>query len=315
MQHLQTLECVTERDIDLLLLEELNVSAHFQVWFIEQVCVNRLLFGRFIGAWHSISHLTLGESDIIVVFEDINGIRTAILIENKIDAPPQSDQATRYHLRGQDGVIKNNWKQFQTCIIAPELYLKKTGDANLYDVRISYETIRGWFSQPISDQDALRAKYRANIIGEAIEQNRRDYQPKPHVEVTQFWSDYWKVATTEFPQLQMKKPGNVPENSDWPEFRPHEVGPNRKILHKWAKGVVHLQISSAGALVEQIKAQNQEILINGLDVVRTKNSASIQLNVPMIDRFGDFASQVEAIRLSLSAAVRLLLLSPHIQLP
>lgn len=113
------LEVVTERDIDLLFLEELHVSQEFREWVVEVVYGSGLNPINFIGAWHSLSHPTLGESDLVVVFEASDGSRKGILLENKVDAPPQSDQGLRYRSRGAAGVVAGDWKGFRTCILAP----------------------------------------------------------------------------------------------------------------------------------------------------------------------------------------------------
>lgn len=88
-----------ERDIDLLLAEEFAVNAEFATAF-------RSLTGfqnrnaEVCDCWVSRSDVD-GESDLIVVFEDPQRSRFALLIEDKIDAPLQSDQASRYR-RGRD---------------------------------------------------------------------------------------------------------------------------------------------------------------------------------------------------------------------
>jgi hypothetical protein len=311
MQDEQFIECVAERDIDLLLLEELHVSVAFRSWLLGQTFGQDVCCARFLGAWHSVSHPTLGESDLLLLFADTRGNSTALLIENKIDAPPQLEQAARYRLRGQAGLNHGSWTKFRTCIIAPQAYLGGIGDVGAYEVRLSYELIRDWFQQAGAKDE--RSTYKARIVQEAIEQNRRGYRPTPHAAVTQFWSDYWHLACAEFPQLQLKQPDQTPAESDWPQFRNSELGPGRRIVHKLADGVVDLEIGSAGAIVEQIAARNAEVVKGELEVVRTGKSASVRLRVPKVDRFGDLSSQLSAVRAGLSAASRLLALSSRIE--
>ena len=89
---------LTERDIDMLLLEEFNTNANFSTCFLAAAFPHRQQ-SPCIGGWHSISDPELGESDLIVLYED----RFAILIENKISAPVQPRQADRYIERGGEG--------------------------------------------------------------------------------------------------------------------------------------------------------------------------------------------------------------------
>jgi len=80
------LASVTERDVDLLLMEEFHVSDDFVAWFCGELglhCVSPA------GAWHSLSD-TDGESDLLLrVLKE--GRRIGILIENKVTAPEQDD--------------------------------------------------------------------------------------------------------------------------------------------------------------------------------------------------------------------------------
>ena len=310
MQEVKFIECVAERDIDLLLLEELHVSSSFCVWVFAQAFGLDHRCGRLIGAWHSVIHPRLGESDLIALLEDGQGGTKALLIENKIDALPQPEQASRYHLRGEAGVSDRQWSTYHTCIVAPQKYLVGTADAAKYDIRLPYESLREWFRR--SDPADLRSHYRAKLLDAAIEQSRRGYQPVPHPGVTKFWLDYWRLVTAEFPQLPMKMPGQIPADSDWPVFRGPVLGAGRVIRHKLAAGVVDLEIASAGGVVDEIATRNRGLLQSEFAVVRTGKSASVRAMVPKVDRFGDVSSQLESVRAGLSAASQLLSLSARI---
>lgn len=311
MQHVQFIGCIAERDIDLLLLEELHVSAAFRNWLVTQAFGPDVCCHKFLGAWHSISDSSLGESDLVLLFEDIQGSKTALLIENKIDAPPQPDQAARYHMRGKAGIENGSWTKYRTCMTAPYAYLIGTSDAARYEVRLSYESVRDWFQQfALTDE---RSAWRGRIIQEGIEQNRRGYQPTPHAGVTQFWFAYWQLACAEFPQLRLKQPGQIPARHDWARFDDLDLGAGRRLLHKLSTGVVDLEIRSAGDLAEEIAARNRELLEDGLEIVRTGKSASVRGIVPTVDRFGDVSTQMAAVRAGLSTVARLLELSSRIK--
>src|SRR5262245_12113083 len=91
---LQPLACVRERDVDLLLLEELCVDDAFRRWFAERAlgAGANAAAGAFRGAWQSVSEAGLGESDLVVDFDGPDGRGLRLLVENKIDAPFQPDQ-------------------------------------------------------------------------------------------------------------------------------------------------------------------------------------------------------------------------------
>ena len=308
---IQKLEAVAERDIDLLFIEELNVSKSFRSWLYGMVWETNNHDLPFLGAWHSLTHPEYGESDIAAIFKDLEGRKAAILIENKIDAPAQPNQAARYRSRGDAGIEKTWWHKYRTCMIAPQAYLDANSEAELYDVRISYESIKEWFQHVETD---CRSAYRAEVVGNAIEQNRRGYKPIPHGGVTQFWLDYWELSRIEFSELRMRKPNKIPARSDWPRFKPQGLKPNFVVIHKWRRGVVDLTILGDANAVDQIIHLNGDLLGDGVTVLPTGNSAAIRIDVPMVDRFAGFQAQIEKVRAGLSAASRLVELSHQVKL-
>src|SRR5205823_4251015 len=89
------LSSVSERDVDLLLLKEIWSSPHFRTWLLEQVGYEGARQHGLIAAWHSLSAET-GESDLVMLVTDPTGRRCAVMIEDKIYAPPQPRQSERY---------------------------------------------------------------------------------------------------------------------------------------------------------------------------------------------------------------------------
>ena len=310
IEHIQSTH-PAERDIDLLLIEEFHVDSSFRSWFYGLVWGTSGQNLTFLGAWHSLTHPEYGESDIVVLAEGEEGRKLAILIEDKIDAITQPNQAGRYRIRGDAGIKQDWWHQYRTCIVAPQAYLDGTSEVERYDVRISYESIKQWFETKGSDH---RSKYRAQIIEFAIEQNKRGYQPEPHSGVTQFWFDYWQLSTKEFSGLQMKNPGGKPAGADWARFNPIGLKSASIVLHKWEDGAVDLTILRAGADIERLKQLNKSLLVDGLSMLTTGESAAIRIEVPKMDRFGEFTPQIDKARAGLLAASRLIELSHRIRL-
>ncbi len=303
MENVNKIESVTERDIDLLLLEELNVSDNFSSW-VYSVVTDDTDSPQCKGAWHSISDAALGESDLVVIYE--NGM--AILIENKIDALAQPEQGMRYKARGEKGIQTGLWGSFITCIVAPSLYIQKEKDTTVYDANLSYEEIANWFSS--LDVANRRATYKSYLINEAIEKNRRGYTINPDERVTEFWLRYWELATQQYPELEMRKPSVKPANSDWPDFRPSIFKKRFSIVHKLKRGDVDLQIAGAADELEYI----QNILSEaGVEVVKAGKSAAIRIKVDSIDRFASFESQKNIVTSGLDAAIKLLKIGKKIE--
>ena len=296
------LEAVAERDVDLLILEELAVSPEFLAWWLEQVKAEGCKGAVIVRAQHSLTHPKLGESDLVVICSPPESEPYAILIENKINAPPQPDQALRYRQRGEAGVVAGTWKSFRTCIVAPQRYLDISGDANLYDARISYEAVRAWFLERGADS---RAEFRARLLAEAIEQARRGYTPEADERMTEFWHRYWECATEEFPEFNLPEPGSKPAGSTWVEIHPETLGSSRRIYHKLRAGFVDLQLDGTAGEVEAIKSSISSLLGTDTEVVVTGKSASVRVRVPPLDPFADFGEQVSEARAGMRAAFRL----------
>ena len=148
-------ECIQERDIDLLLMEEWCVNADFAKFFL-----GKILSAKFDisdrTAWHSITDDAYGESDVVLTFHS-GEQRIAVLVEDKIDAAPQPDQAKRYQLRADKMKSSGEFDQIYICIVAPEHYLKN--DTEEYPNRISYETLADFLGD-----GTPRGEYKANML-------------------------------------------------------------------------------------------------------------------------------------------------------
>ena len=303
LKNVHKFRSVAERDIDLLLLEEFNVSTEFSSWFYSKVTGKSEAPGC-NGAWHSVSDSTLGESDLVVLYDD----DTAILLENKIDAVAQPDQGERYKLRGKKGVEKEQWVDFQTCMVAPSMYLQKENDSQQYDANVSYEEICQWFLA--TAQCDKRSAYKAYLLEEAIAQNRRGYTFVTDKQVTEFWLQYWLFATNKYPELQMKRPGNKPSNADWPGFKPDNLNKRFSIVHKLRRGDLDLQISGAAGSLNLLK---DHIVESDIKVEKANKSAAVRIKVPAIDCQQTFESQAAAAEQGMKAAVRLLTIAHQLE--
>lgn len=95
MHHHDTLknDPVAERDIDMLLMEEFLSESGFTEWFVAATAGWPTDGLRTLGAWHSVSS-EHGESDLVVLVTANDGQRSALLIENKVNAPQQPDKAS-----------------------------------------------------------------------------------------------------------------------------------------------------------------------------------------------------------------------------
>ena len=134
----------SERDLDLIQLEELHAANGYADWFADRI---GLTDHRFVSARHSVSATVNGsggETDLFVVFEK-GGKRTAVLIEDKISAAFTHRQAERYVERGEDLVRNGEADAFRTVLVAPQQYLASVHPSDPWHMTIPVEEVASWF--------------------------------------------------------------------------------------------------------------------------------------------------------------------------
>lgn len=305
MENINFIEAVTERDIDLLLLEELTVSEDFFAWVINKTVKQKN--AKPYKVWHSLMDAEFGESDLVLLYKD-GREKKALLLENKIDAIAQPEQAERYIKRGEKGIVDGLWKEFATCLVAPETYLDSTANASLYQYQLSYESIRKWYLK----QGDVRAKYKAQIVLEAIEKSRRGYTIVPDDRVSAFWFRYYELAKQHAPDLELARPSKKPAKSCWIAFKPKSLPKGIRIVHKLDRGYVDLEIRGAAKDAEQLIAKLQEVIPKNVSIEITGKSLSLRHEVPIVNHFGNADDQAEEVKQGLLAASALLELSSSI---
>jgi hypothetical protein len=298
---------VSERDIDLLLLEEMHTSAEFVRWLIEKTFGTSEGSAEFVSAHHSIVDDD-GESDLLLVFKEASGARCALLIEDKINAPPQPEQADRYRLRAEAGKGDGHWSRWKTAIIAPQEYLRS--GKHDYDAQISYEDIAQWYESSASSTP--RSAYRARVMRDAIARARRTGPTRVDEVMTALWRSYWADAMLLYPELEMRQPGPKAPSSNWIQFRPARLETGRALIHKFPRGCVDLQLTdlSSTRLAEFRNRWNSVLSSQDLTVEQTSASLSVRAIVPPMIPGDDYSTQQTQARAGMKAAYRLLYVSP-----
>lgn len=98
---------VSERDMDLLFLEEFALNEDFLNLFLQKTGNAELFSYKIVSEEVSLTDAVLGESDLTIVLEK-DGRNVALLIENKIHAIARPRQYERYVERGEKVFVKNN---------------------------------------------------------------------------------------------------------------------------------------------------------------------------------------------------------------
>lgn len=127
---------VQERDIDLLLIEQLHVCPDLSAWLLAQAGAPD---AEVETARHSV-YRAEGETDVLVVAR-LNGARIAVMIEDKIGAPMQPEQCERYHRRGAALVAEGAVARYVTVLCAPAAYLATVPASERWDLRLPFEAL------------------------------------------------------------------------------------------------------------------------------------------------------------------------------
>jgi hypothetical protein len=203
-----------ERDLDLLLAEEFAVNQVFAERF-KALTQFRNRKATVCDFWVSKAD-NLGESDLIVVYVDEAGERFALLIEDKIDAPLQPNQADRYRLRADRDRAQGRYTDYAVILCAPRYYIQNRSDLASFDVLVSLEDI----AECLGNNDA-RAEYRSLFLKTAGTKRLNAWTREDDVATNEFWKAAYQIATGEFPLLEMKPP-KLTKGSKWITFRPRD---------------------------------------------------------------------------------------------
>jgi hypothetical protein len=292
---------VSERDMDLLLLEEFQSSQGFQQWFIRQVLGKDARLGELISAQRSITQ-SIGESDLEIAFADPSGGQVRFLIENKVNAGFQPEQAKGYRKRGDSYVTQKHSASCHTVIVAPARYFGEGESTKGFDKKITYEAVRDWFAG--AAELGERRKYKLALLQSAIDKGTVGYQPVEDRPVTEFWRAYWLFAREHAPELEMSEPSqSKPSGSSFVYFRPHTLQRGVEICHKLTKGYVDLQINHLGKRLNELHHSLSTHLRNDVTLKQAGQSAAIRIDVPVLDLSRPFAEQVPQVQVGLTAAL------------
>jgi hypothetical protein len=285
-QTILPVESILERDVDLILLEELVTDACFCEWFVDELNLPKFISTN--GAWRSISDFGLGETDLLFSYNSEHS-KIFILIENKLEASFQETQYDRYAKRATTYLNKKACDESFVVLIAPNLYCE---NQNEFETFITYEAI----ASRLEFTGTKRNLFKSELLKIATEKLRRGYQPVNSEPVQKFWYAYWMYKEKHYPTFIMKKPGIVPHNSDWPMLFDEELK-GITFYHKLAQGNTDANFKECNeALLQKI----EEILPKEMSIIKHNKSFSIRIKSYKVDRTSEFHAQLENIMKGLS---------------
>lgn len=292
MEHtILPIEAIHERDVDLILLEELSTDNSFCEWLIKELDLPFLTSVN--GAWRSISAFGLGETDILFSYNS-NESRIFVLIENKLDAIFQNEQFNRYQKRAEEYLFNNECDNAFAILIAPKLYCENQSDFENY---LTYEAI----AQRLEFIGSKRALFKSKLLHIATEKLRRGYHPVNSVPVQNFWRSYWLYREEKHPGFIMKKPDIVPHDSDWPLLYDQKLR-NITFYHKLGQGNTDATFKGFPEVVE---FKLKEILPQWAKFEKHSKSFSIRVFSGKVDRTREFNDQLDNIEKGLQNLERI----------
>ncbi len=285
---------VHERDIDLLLMEEFHVSDTFVDWFCAQVGLEAVSDA---AAWHSVSD-SYGETDLLLRVT-VEGQRVGILVENKIGAPEQHQQAERYHVRGAKNRDAGKFDRYLTVMCAPSRYLAALATGGGYQFQVPYEAIASYFEAG-GDR---RAIWRRDVLMEAIEHGRRGYVMTVNEANTAFQRAFYLHLRSRYPQLNMAEPGNKGSKSNWIIMKGHAFPKRVQLHYKIDQDVV--QLGFTGRHIDELLARRNELPAD-MHIMQLGGTASLSIAVPRVVMAAGFDAQIAEVEVAIDAALRLL---------
>lgn len=252
-----------ERDVDMLLAEELRVNPAFGKWILGKFDAAADIV--FPAAHVNVSVVEDGsEADVIATFRTTSNLSHRLFIENKIDAILMPEQLERYLRRAEGEQRRQLLSGFSILFFTPSAYLQTKLPNGVK--QISFEEA----AQALASQGDLRSQYRASLLMRALP-IKRPAARDAHVAVTdpfikEWWDQVYAMLDREFPRFFIHKtryPRSV-------YFAPETPGQGRylRLDFKGHKGEVDLAFKniSAVALIKQVSNMDGlpgQIVANG----------------------------------------------------
>lgn len=294
---------VSERDVDLLLLEEFAISSDFLRLFTAKISTVDLTSAVVISVEQSKTDPKLGESDMTIVIEK-NGTRYGLLIEDKIDALAMPQQAARYFKRGEKDKKNGEYHDFFVFIVAPQGYLEINQEAQHYPYHVNYEDCLKYFKAK-SDPRSL---FKSQQLEQAINKQRQGYQAIIDAAATDFWQEYADYQAAHFDDLELiNSSKGRPSGSTWITFRANHS--KIHIVHKTEKGVIDAEFAGMANKEKELNVLCQNVLGNlfesRIEVCTIGKSAAIRIRVAEINVNKPFEEQKEKADMALREVRRI----------
>lgn len=319
MTEILTLTHATERDIDLLIVEELRCSEDFTSHVISLIAAKT---GKSIPAGasqviHSSRRMyNRREIDIRLSIAQKIGKPIIVLFENKLDAADQPAQAESYREEASILVSSGEASQVIIVLLCPRDYGNGNGSfAGKFDAVINYEEIAEYLRRRGSStagELSTRLNYRSDLMQQAIEKWRRGYQAVPLPQIAVFNKSYVALCRENAPLLKPGpsmlsggRPGESKTMIFGPDTLPEwEWLPQMRIVHQLREGNANVCFYGWGDffpdLAAEVAADLKGTPYRPIPTVNKRKGGRsglmIVANTPVVNNIGSWDEQVTAIR-------------------
>lgn len=326
MADILTFTHATERDVDLLLVEEFKCSPDFVRWFSGQVAA---AVGASIPAASSrVTHSrrrTYNRREIDICLE-IGGGASAIyiLVENKLDTTEQFEQAESYREEAAQLISSGAAKAAYTALVAPTAYLNQHRQfASKFDATVPYEAVAAFLAQrgTLGGEVGGRLRHRAELMEQAITKSRRGYEAVPLAQIEKFNAKYVALLRPKFPMLKpgpsMLKEGRPGESKTMifaPDVLPDwDFLPQMRIVHQLREGNANVCfytwgdqfVTLAGPMGADLAGTPYRLVPTVNKRANGKSGLMIVVETPQVDNVSGFDAQTDAILKGMEATERI----------
>lgn len=306
-------DSVYERDMDMLIMRKLACDKDFvRRFFLSGEKLGEKGYDKAEFSVEKVAHSVMtedGESDVEAILS-VGGKRIALLIENKIDAVAQPNQADRYSIRGRKAVERGDYDEYYVFIVAPRDYLNNDAEAKKYSHRISYEDILK------SSEDCFEKA----MIGYALSDANNVRLPRDAV-VTAFWDRLYDYLDENYHDKDghrifhvhghkgLERSGQAGQWISMSCAKPYGI------QIKSDRGYVDLEIGGYGDRFAQFSNDNKALIDEKRLYVRAASkSLAIRKYIDLIDFTQPFESQTPALKKAFDSAKELQDLIPKLKI-
>lgn len=219
-----------ERDIDLLLAEELCVNPAFSHWFVN--CGGGGFECEHPAAKAEISVVEDGsEADVAVIYHDARGRSFRLFVENKITAIKMHEQLERYVRRAKNELERGATSGWAVKLFSPAAYWDRNCPDGVQNV--TFEDAAEFLRRSQSDR---RLAYKADFLSAAAVIRNGSQRDSYNADTQPFIKAWWDAV---YARLEVRFPGYFVHKTRYPDsvyFAPETHNFPRNLLRVDFKG-------------------------------------------------------------------------------